>query len=571
MTGNTMKAVVLEGVGKKFLLTHQNISEVNSLFFPTARKTIDDYWALRDINMEIEKGRVVGIIGRNGAGKTTLLDIIAGLNTPTIGKVKVNGRVSSILTLGAGFHGDLTGRENIYLNGSILGMSKEQINKKYRYIAEFSELGEFLDSPVKTYSSGMYLRLGFSVAINMEFDILLIDEILSVGDVSFQKKCFDKIQEFRSAGKTMIVTSQNSDIINRICDEIFLLDKGEIVERGDAQKVAGRYMELLSEEKDLSETFQRKYGNLKWWADKRFWGTREGSKEAEIIDVEMLDSSGERKNKFISGEKVTPRAHFQVSKEIEEPHFGVAIFREDGVYCYGPNTVIDGYKIDGLKKGKGWFSIEYESLSLMPGFYRFSIVIWDKKEIWAYDYHAGFYRFEITGTHIDDQLLSLNYLWKPDYEPQEINVFHPERLNAACNLDGKHCSGDTIVSPLEITDPQGNLKDSFHTNEGLRLKFKLQSLKNLNNHYLWMGIFRSDDIYCHGVFRKLKDREDDICLTYPSLPLLAGKYYISTGIWSMDKKEPLFYAHKAREFNMVYSGKDHGTVYLKHNWKWQLP
>ncbi len=571
MADNPTKAIVLEGVGKKFLLTHQNISEINSLFSRAGRRTIDEYWALKGINMEIGKGRVAGIIGRNGAGKTTLLDVIAGLNTPTVGKVTINGRVSSILTLGAGFHGDLTGKENIYLNSSILGMSKEQINKKYRYIAEFSELGEFLDSPIKTYSSGMYLRLGFSVAINMDFDILLIDEILSVGDVSFQKKCFDKIQEFRDAGKTMLITSQSLDILNRICDEIFLIDKGEIVERGDSQKIAGRYMELLSKEKDLSETFQRKYSNLKWWADKRFWGKKEGSKEAEIIDVEMIDSAGVRKNKFMPGERVTCKARFQVNEEVEEPHFGVAIFREDGVYCFGPNTLLDGHKIDRFKKGKGWFSIEYESLFLMPGCYRFSVVIWDKKEIWAYDYHAGFYRFEITGTHSDGQLLNLNSLWKPDCQLQEIDASHLERLNSAFNSNEKHSSHNIADYSVEVTDSQGNSKETFCTNEGLGVKLKSQQFKNLDDAYLWIGIFRSDDIYCHGAFRKLGKEEDAVHLVYPSLPLLTGKYYLSAGIWSPDKKEPLFYAHKALEFDMHYSGEDHGTVYLKHNWKWELP
>lgn len=566
-----MKAIVLEGVSKKFLLTHRDNSEIKGFFSSIGRRVTDEFWAVKDMNIEIEEGQMVGIIGRNGAGKTTLLDIIAGICVPTVGKVTINGRVSSILTLGAGFQGELTGKENIYLNSSILGINKEQINKKYRLIAEFSELGDFLDSPIRTYSSGMYLRLGFSVAVHMDFDILLIDEILSVGDVSFQKKCFNKIEEFRKADKTIIITTQDIDIVNRMCDEVFLLERGRIVESGDPQKITGRYLELLNEEKNLSETFQRKYdGSIKWWANKRFWEKKEGSKEAEIIDVEMFNSQGMKTHKFIPGEKVILRAHFQVKEEIEEPHFGVAIFREDGVYCYGPNILFDGHRIDKLKEGKGWFSIEYESLSLMPGYYRFSIGIWDKTELWAYDYHAGFYKFEIIGRHVDGQLLNLSYLWKPDFGLQEIKMFQFERQSMGFNLNDKHYFSDIVISSVELIDLEGNLKDNFCTNEGLEIKLNHQSLKNHNDVYLWIGIFRSDDIYCHGVSRRLKEGESVISLIYPSLPLLTGKYYISVGLWNMDKKEPLFYSHKVRQFKMSYTGKDHGTVYLRHNWAWEL-
>jgi len=565
-----MNIVALEGIGKKFFFARQDRSEINGFFSPASREGAGEFWALKDINMRIENGRIVGIVGRNGAGKTTLLDIIAGVSMPTVGKVMLNGKVSSMLTLGAGFQRELTGKENIYLSCSILGMNKEQVDKKYRLIAEFSELGNFLEHSIKTYSSGMNLRLGFGVAIHTDFDILLIDEVFTVGDVSFQKKCFDKIDEFRKAGKTMVITSQNSDILNRICDEIFLLDKGEIVERGDAQKVQRRYMELLSEEKDLSETFQRKYDSIKWWADKRFWGKKEGSKEAEIIDVEMIDSTGAKKNKFMLGEKIALKANFQVKEEIEEPHFGVAIFREDGVYCYGPNTSFDGHKIERLKKGKGWFSIEYESLSLMPGYYRFSVVIWDRKEIWAYDYHVGFYRFEIVGTDSDGQLLKLNYLWKPDCELREINMFALIRPNTEFDLNNKHRSDNIIISSVELMDLEGNLKDSFYTGEGLEIRLKFQLSEGVDDTYLWIGIFRSDDIYCHGAIRKLRNEDGAVSLIYPSLPLLTGKYYVSVGIWSMDKKEPPFYFHKACQLNMSYPSRDHGTVYLKHNWKWGL-
>ena len=243
-----MRAIKLENIGKRFILTHQR-DKVTKGFFPSfsGQKIATEFWALRDINMEIEKGKVIGIIGRNGSGKTTLLNILAGISSHTVGEVEINGRVSCLLTLGAGFEDELTGEENIYLNSSILGIGRNEIDKKYRSIVEFSELDGFLDSPLQTYSQGMRLRLGFSVAIHMDFDILLIDEILSVGDVSFQKKCYEKIVDFRRQGKTMVITTQSLDIIERMCDEVFLLENGRVDAQGNPEYVINRYLKLLNE------------------------------------------------------------------------------------------------------------------------------------------------------------------------------------------------------------------------------------------------------------------------------------------------------------------------------------
>ncbi|NQT75662.1 MAG: Wzt carbohydrate-binding domain-containing protein [Candidatus Omnitrophica bacterium] len=522
--------------------------------------------------MEIEKGRVIGVIGRNGAGKSTLLNLLAGTSSPTKGKIEINGRVSSLLTLGAGFQDELTGKENIFLNSSILGMSRNEINKKYRSIVEFSELDGFLDSPLQVYSQGMRLRLGFSVAIHVDFDILLIDEILSVGDVSFQKKSFDKIEQLRKQGKTMVVVTQSLDIVERFCEEAYLLENGEVVENGNPQKVAGRYIELLSEKK-LPETFRQRYGNLKWWADKRFWDMREGSKEVRIVDVRMFNSQKRETNRFKSGEKVTVKAQFVVDEEVSEPHFGIAIFREDGLYCYGPNTLFDGHKIDKLNKGTGFFGVEYKSLDLRPGKYRFSIAIWDKNELWAYDYHVGFYKFEITGEGSDGELLNLKYRWEPENWWQRFKIPQLEKTDPLPILN-PHMQ-DNILSPdmelasVEILDSSDNVKSVFKTGEDIKIKMRFKYLKEPHDSYLWLGLFRSDDVYCHGVSKRLK--EDEIVLAYPQMPLLTGDYYLSVGVWKKDKKEPLLYGYKPSLFKMSFLGQDHGTVYLEHSWNWELP
>ncbi|MDD5130996.1 MAG: Wzt carbohydrate-binding domain-containing protein [Candidatus Omnitrophica bacterium] len=568
-----MKAVILKDISKKFILAHQRERLSKGVFSSVQGKKVStEFWALKDINMEIDQGKVIGVIGRNGAGKTTLLNLLAGIATPTTGKIEICGRVSSLLTLGAGFQDELTGEENIYLNSSIIGMGRNEINKKYQSIVEFSELDGFLDSPLHTYSQGMRLRLGFSIAAHMDFDILLTDEILSVGDVSFQKKCFDKIEEFKKQNRTMIITSHDIDTINRICDEIFLLENGQIVQRGGFEKVSARYLELLKEN-SLPATFRQRYGKTKWWADKRSWEKKEGSKEIRIVEVKTFNAHGKQTNIFKENETVRLEARFIAEQEVQASHFGVAIFREDGAYCYGPNTLFDNQPIEKVSRGEGFFSIEYKSLSLRPGDYRFSAAVWDSTELWAYDYHVGFYKFKILGDNKHAQLLNLRYSWEQLSPGRKFSIF--PFTESGGNLDPEYKLSDQIVpcdlriSTVQLLDALGNPRVDFDTGDDLKIKIEIEFLKSPHNYYLWVGIFRSDDIYCHGASRKLKEKVN--ILHYPGLPLLTGDYYLSVGVWEKDRKEPLVYQYKISNFKIVFSGQDHGTVYLEHVWKWQLP
>lgn len=245
-----MKIIHLENVGKKFFLSPQRDGLLGR-YLPklSAHKMTQELWALKDVNMEIEQGKVIGIVGRNGAGKSTLLNILAGISHPTQGKAEVKGKVSSLLTVGAGFHNELSGKENIYLNASILGMSDKEISSKFQDIVNFSELDGFIDVPIKTYSSGMQMRLGFSIATQVDFDVLLIDEVISVGDVSFQKKCFEKIIAFKKQDKTMVIVTQAMDVIERLCDEAFLLEEGRLEAQGDPEYIIGCYLKLLEEKR----------------------------------------------------------------------------------------------------------------------------------------------------------------------------------------------------------------------------------------------------------------------------------------------------------------------------------
>lgn len=233
--------IKLDNVSKKFKKGHKLLLKeaLLDLFRPAKQ---DEFWAIKDMSLEIKKGESVGIIGMNGSGKSTLLKLIAGVLSPTRGKVLVNGRISPLIELGAGFHLELTGRENVYLNGIILGLSKKEVDEKFNDIVAFSEIGDFIDTPVKHYSSGMYLRLGFSIAIHVDSDILLIDEILAVGDISFQKKCLKKMAEFHKKGVTIIVISHTLNIIESFCERTLLINNGQIKAIGSTRRVIKQYV-----------------------------------------------------------------------------------------------------------------------------------------------------------------------------------------------------------------------------------------------------------------------------------------------------------------------------------------
>ncbi len=405
-----MVALKLNNIGKRYIVSHEKEALVRHILPKFLRiKTYEELWALKKINLEIIQGSTLGILGRNGAGKTTFLNIIAGITSPTEGEVFVNGRVSALLSLGAGFHSELTGEENIYINGSILGLKIKEIKKRFKDIVEFSELGDFISAPLQTYSAGMYMRLGFAIAINVDFDILLIDEILTVGDISFQDKCLDKLREFQKLGKTIIMVSQSLGLLNELCHKVILLDKGGILLEDRPEQVTRLYQRLMSKEiepisverpkeklfalPDLNKPDKIRYGE--WQVSPDTWGTKAGTKEAEIIEVKLLNKRVKETDVYRTGERMKVNVKYIVHKEIEDPHFGIAIFRDDGTYCFGPNTRFDGYKINKLRKGNGEFSLEYEKLNLLPGKYRISVAIWEKEEKFAYDYHYAFYKFEV--------------------------------------------------------------------------------------------------------------------------------------------------------------------------------
>ena len=245
-------AITFDGVSKRFILHHQrsrSFQEALVNFVHRRNGSAEQFWALRDVSFKVDGGETFGIIGQNGSGKSTVFKLISRILEPTAGQITVRGKVSALIELGAGFHPDLTGRENIYLNGSILGLNRKQIDSKFEEIVAFSELERFIDTPIKHYSSGMYMRLGFSVAVHVDPDVLVIDEVLSVGDANFQQRCLEVIERFKKEGKTILLVSHDLDLVRRFCDRLMLLSEGQLMAIGKVDKVISRYKELLHSSK----------------------------------------------------------------------------------------------------------------------------------------------------------------------------------------------------------------------------------------------------------------------------------------------------------------------------------
>jgi ABC-type polysaccharide/polyol phosphate transport system ATPase subunit len=309
--------------------------------------------ALRDVTFNVRRGETLGIIGANGAGKTTLLSLIAGTMRPTGGEIMTQGVISSLLELGAGFHPDLSGRENIFLAGAILGMKQAQIAARYDAIVEFAGLRPFIDQPVKHYSSGMYVRLGFSVAVEVDPDILLVDEVLAVGDLDFQRKCLHRMREFHTRGRTMLIVSHDMETIKSLSDRILLLDRGRVVHLGQPAEMVSSYR---------LRTMEREASGLG-----REWGTG----EARITGVELMHADGSSGETFAWGETLRARLSYRAEHRIDRPVFGFALADRDGRIVYGSNTQIEGLDLPWIE-GEGALELALGPMQMARGAYLLS-------------------------------------------------------------------------------------------------------------------------------------------------------------------------------------------------------
>jgi lipopolysaccharide transport system ATP-binding protein len=394
-----MSAVRCDCVSKQFTLRHERPRSFQELFLSLLRferaPSREKFWVLRDVSFEAEPGEMIGIVGANGAGKSTLLKLLSRIIEPTSGQIELNGRVAALLELGAGFHSDLTGRENVYLNGSILGFSKSEMTRIFDDIVSFSELERFIDIPIKHYSSGMRMRLGFSVAIHLQPDILLVDEVLAVGDQAFQYRCLDRINEMKRQGVTIILVSHSLDKVREMCNRAIWLDEGQIQAAGSTELVLEQYTTQVLERdgKALHDSESARKARQAQGRDDSSW--RWGSRGAEIVRVQFLDEHGRDRRSFETGETFIARMYYSAHQRIERPLFGVAIHHANGFHVSGPNTGSSDYPIDSLE-GQGYIDYVIPQLPLLEGTYLFTAAIYDESAQHAYDHHSQAYTFRVT-------------------------------------------------------------------------------------------------------------------------------------------------------------------------------
>jgi len=341
----------------------------NLLNKPLIKSKHRTFWAIKDVSFLIEEGSIVGIIGRNGAGKSTLLKLISKIAHPTSGSIKVKGRISSLLEVGTGFHEELTGRENIYLNGSILGMTKKEITTKMNSIIDFSGVEKFIETPIKKYSSGMRLRLGFSVAAHLNSEVLLVDEILAVGDVEFQKKCLKKMDNLKEGGRTVIFVSHNLEAVENLCQRVMWIENGKIMEEGEPSQVIRNYLSAYAQ--GQTEGF-----------DFNDFEARSGNGQLRITGMQILNSDKKPEKFVMSGDCLIAKIFYFANEKIKNPHFAFEIFTEYGTKITSFNTWISGFEISSLPPGEGFIELKIDSLDLFTGRYYISLWSASAGNIW---------------------------------------------------------------------------------------------------------------------------------------------------------------------------------------------
>jgi len=364
----TEPAIVVDGVSKSFRVYQERNQSIKAAVLRRGRSRYTDFRALDDVSFEIPKGSTFGLMGRNGSGKSTLLKCMARILNPDAGSIVMDGRVAAMLEVGSGFHPELSGRENVYLNGAILGMRKDEIDAKFDRIVDFSGVGDFIDQPVKNYSSGMYVRLGFSVSIHVEPDILLVDEVLAVGDMDFQEKCMEKFAQFRDQGRTVVVVSHGLEQMRSFCDHAAWLEHGVVRDVGPARRIVDEYA-------DSSHAAKPVEGG----------GSRFGSGEVQVERIELLAADGGDPDGLRTGDGMLARVHYRANETIERPVLGVSIGTREGVHVWGTHGFDAGYVPERLEPGTGSIDVRIAALPLLPGVYDVSTVLQDFRRTTIYD------------------------------------------------------------------------------------------------------------------------------------------------------------------------------------------
>ncbi len=421
-------AISIQGVSKRFVLQSNRASSIKEALLRRSGTQSEEFWALQNVSFDIPKGSFFGIIGHNGSGKSTLLRLIAGIHKPTSGTIRTSGRISALLELGSGFHPDLTGRENIYLNGAMLGLRKQQMAAAVNEIIDFSGIGSFIDSPVKVYSSGMHVRLGFAIAVHVKPEILLVDEVLAVGDEEFQRKCLDHIHTLRRQGVTIVLVAHSPQLMQTMCDEVAWLDHGELQVVGDPSDAVGGYIRRVNtqenarlskeqaqdraaedairtaeaaaakdSERDSTESSTSptspegdsdqslKDGQAQEPIQDAIDSDRRGSGEIRVLHLQYLDGHGQPTAVGSSGDPLTIRIWYEATSTIERPTFGLGIYHEHGLHVAAIDDKTFGVTQPIVEIGTGYVEIKIDRLILLAGTYYLTTGVYSQTQMHCYD------------------------------------------------------------------------------------------------------------------------------------------------------------------------------------------
>lgn len=411
---STESIIEVKNVSKKFKVYYDKGNLLKEKIIFKNRNRFEERWVLNNISFSVKRGEALGLIGHNGCGKSTTLKLLTKILYPDAGEIEIKGRVSSLLELGAGFHPDMSGRENIYINASIFGLTRKEIESRIERIIKFSELREYIDNPVRTYSSGMYMRLAFAVAINVDADVLLIDEILAVGDTNFQTKCFEKLREIKSKGTTIVLVTHDHSTVESFCDEAIWLNDGEIIKKGKASNVVDAYLEFMNEkridvlkgEEAEKQEVENDVGREATDVDS---ANRFGLGYVTIDKVNIIDMDGNNTHILAEGADAIIKLYYKVHKMIDTCIFGIGIYTLDGQCIMGNNTKMDRVSVP-LKGDGGEISIKLKKIPLVKGKYVLGVAVVDQDNT-PLDFYRNYCYIDIISLNKGVGYITIEHEW----------------------------------------------------------------------------------------------------------------------------------------------------------------
>ena len=611
-------AIRFEHVSKRFTLHHQrprsfqelviqlfkgngNVSGQSPATEAASGQRHEAFWALRDVSFTVEQGETVGIIGPNGAGKSTVLKLVSRIIEPTSGEIEVNGRIGALLELGAGFHPDLSGLENIYLNSSILGLGRHEIEAKVDEIISFAELERFIDMPIRHYSSGMRMRLGFSIAAHIDPEILLVDEVLAVGDETFQHKCLDRIMEMRQQGVTICFVSHGLGQVRRLCSRALWLNDGTIQVKGKVDDVISAYLRFAADEEEsrmkgsaasvriCKQAEKAGAGEVGPVAQTDEIGVREegDDRRFEILGVTFVDSSGAERQVFEIGEAWGARILYRASKPIESLVLGLTIDRNDGQrVCTSRCSVIDlknGHSI--AREGSVQYSVE--KLPLMEGTYLVSVSVEDESGATTFHCDGQPYRFKVRQVGRGERygLASLGGTWHlKTQENSPLRGHTPGNggdaepcVDAGSKRERRWGTADVEVTSVSFIDASGAERRVFEAGEAWTARLRYRTHRRIEEPTFGLAVHRDDGVhvcgpntYFAGLDKPLVEGGGEVLYRVEHLPLLAGTYHVSVS--AHNRADTVMYDYHDRLYTFKVcqfdSNESEGVVMLRGRWEW---